>query len=923
MVKQDSEPARPGWRRFLPIWLGIPDRGLQAAVDDITWDGLRPAALGLGVLFGLSALIMALAFENYARLPLVALDPIAAVALLLIAYLLGRIRPRPRAAPAIGAAIMILVATNILLQMWLTRNFQWTAMIMLVMVGSAAVILAPGWLLLVFAAIWAGWLVIALSLLHPALYLIPFVFSMVVGTLVGYLVYLQRVASIRRIEGAKVEAQRAEGEMRANKERLSNILDGMEDLLWSMALPGRELIYMNAAACRVYGRTMEEFRAEPGLWMEAFPAEDRPIIMGQQARVLATGEPVNIEHRLIRSNGEVRWLYTRVRVTLEDGKPVRLDGFATDITERREAEEANRRLAVAVQATDAAIYIYGTDCKIQEVNSAFERLTGYTREEAVGQTPTALLGGQDSEAVQLDVLKTLRTGEAWRGRFINRRRDGSLYHAETTLAPIRDAGDQVVAFVGAQSDVTERMRTENELRAKSSQMVALIENLQVGVLMEDEQRRIVYANRLFCQMFGLPQSPDELAGIDLSQRASQLLKASIDDAEGLQAENAELGRQRLPVAGREIQLPDGRVFEQDYAPVFAGSDYRGQMWLYRDITARKQAEGELSKWAAQLRALYETSLEINAWQDVPTLLNAIVRRAADLLDARMGGLYLVRPDGESLELVVAHNLPGAYTGTTLRFGEGVSGRVAQTGEPLMVSDYQQWQAQAQAYVGAHFRRVLGVPLRIHGRVMGVINVTDDEKTGAFTDEEIRLVNLFADQAAIALENARLLDQLQRELAERTRVENALRYRVAFEELVTNLSTQFMALAPAEVNEAVNQALASVGSFAGVDRAYVFLFTAEGATMDNTHEWCAAGGRAANRQLAGHPQRYPPVVDSQTSPLGNHPYPPRCGAAARSQRRTGNPGVARGPFAGGGADGVGPGGGGLPGAGFGACSEELD
>jgi len=218
----------------------------------------------------------------------------------------------------------------------------------------------------------------------------------------------------------------------------------------------------------------------------------------------------------------------------------------------------------------------------------------------------------------------------------------------------------------------------------------------------------------------------------------------------------------------------------------------------------------------------------------------------------MGGLYLVQPDGASLKLVVAHNLPGAYTGTILKFGEGVSGRVAQTGELLMVSDYQAWLEQAQIYAGSGFRRVLGVPLKVGDRVIGVINVTDDEQTGPFSEAEVRLVSLFADQAVIAMENARLLEQVQRELTERTRVEDALRYRVAFEELVTDLSTRFIALAPAEVDGAVNHGLAAIGSFCGVDRAYIFLFAEAGVTMDNTHEWCAVGIEPQIANLQGIP-----------------------------------------------------------------------
>jgi len=197
---------------------------------------------------------------------------------------------------------------------------------------------------------------------------------------------------------------------------------------------------------------------------------------------------------------------------------------------------------------------------------------------------------------------------------------------------------------------------------------------------------------------------------------------------------------------------------------------QGHRELERQVEERQRMERALAQRAREMAALYETSLEIQTQPDLSRLLRAIVERATGLLGARMGGLYLLRPDGQTLELVVAHNLPGNFVGTVLRLGEGLSGRVAQTGQPMMIEDYRHWEARARAYDSIPFRLVLGVPLRISDRVLGVINVTDDTPRPPFSPDEIRLVSLFADQAAIAIENARLYqaEREQRELAETLR-----------------------------------------------------------------------------------------------------------------------------------------------------------
>ena len=183
-----------------------------------------------------------------------------------------------------------------------------------------------------------------------------------------------------------------------------------------------------------------------------------------------------------------------------------------------------------------------------------------------------------------------------------------------------------------------------------------------------------------------------------------------------------------------------------------------------------ELEQSLGRRTREMVALHEISLEINRQPNLAALLQAIVEKAAGLLNARMGGLYLMQPDGETLELVVGHNLPEGSIGITLKLGEGLSGRVAQTGQLLVVPDYHVWEGRAAVYEGTPFRRVVGVPLKRGDKIIGVINISDDHRSGYFDEDEIRLVSLFADQAAIAVDKIRLWEEAQRDMAERQRAE---------------------------------------------------------------------------------------------------------------------------------------------------------
>lgn len=174
--------------------------------------------------------------------------------------------------------------------------------------------------------------------------------------------------------------------------------------------------------------------------------------------------------------------------------------------------------------------------------------------------------------------------------------------------------------------------------------------------------------------------------------------------------------------------------------------------------------------------LYETMLALNRQPDLTALLSLIVEHAAALLHAQMGGLYLTRPNGIQLELVVSHNLPGSAPGIILNSGEGVSGRVLQTGQTLLVNDYAHWEGRAAAFASAPIRRLVAVPMQDQGRIVGVIDISDD-RPGSFSPHEIQLVQIFAEQAALAVQKTRLLEAAQRrahELTILTEVSTALR-----------------------------------------------------------------------------------------------------------------------------------------------------
>lgn len=366
---------------------------------------------------------------------------------------------------------------------------------------------------------------------------------------------------------------------------------------------------------------------------------------------------------------------------------------------------------------------------------------GQVRDFPAGEQP--ILAAQEIRSI---AIMPIFVGQEWWGfiGFDECRAEREWSVAE--LDALRTAADILGTAI-------QRQQAEEELRRVKEFNESIVRNMAEGIVVQDANFDFTFVNPAAAALLGY--TPDELSGRHWT------LVVPPDQQPIIQAAD----RRRMHGAADRYQV-ELLCKDGSRVPVLISGSPRfdpttgrfvGTMAVFTDISEQVQAEAQLARYARQMGALYETSLEIGSQPDLSTLLRAIVQRAAGLVGVRMGGLYLVRPGGQELELVVSHNLPHDYTGTRLQIGEGLSGRILQTGEPITVPDYQAWEGRAAAYAGVPFRRVLGVPLKVKGRVIGAINVADEVKTGEFSPDEVQLVHLFADQAAIAIENARLLE----------------------------------------------------------------------------------------------------------------------------------------------------------------------
>ncbi|MGD8241931.1 MAG: response regulator [Desulfobacterales bacterium] len=195
--------------------------------------------------------------------------------------------------------------------------------------------------------------------------------------------------------------------------------------------------------------------------------------------------------------------------------------------------------------------------------------------------------------------------------------------------------------------------------------------------------------------------------------------------------------------------------------------------LSDEIIQRRQAEATLSRQKEYLGALHDTALGLIRRLDLDELLQALVKRAGLLLSASDGFIYLYEKELKALVLKAGIGAFDDAIGSQILPGQGLVGRVYETGEPVGVDDCPHWPHRLVKPVSADIRCVLAVPLRPGRGFSGVLGFASRQTRPHFDADEKRILAQFAELAAIAIDNAYLYTRLQQELVERRRMEDKL------------------------------------------------------------------------------------------------------------------------------------------------------
>lgn len=210
----------------------------------------------------------------------------------------------------------------------------------------------------------------------------------------------------------------------------------------------------NDALARMYGLSSQKELLGKRL-IDFHGGKNHPINRAEVRRFIKNGyrESSEISHET-RVDGKKRWFLNTTTGVVEDGKLLYLWGTHSDITEMRRAEEKIIKLSEAIAQLEEIVVITDTDGSILYTNPAFERVTGYPAEKVLGKKPSLLKSGEHNQKFYAGLWRTIAKGKRWTGNIINRRSDGTLFTANSSISPVKNQEGDLTNFVWISRDIT-------------------------------------------------------------------------------------------------------------------------------------------------------------------------------------------------------------------------------------------------------------------------------------------------------------------------------------------------------------------------------------------------------------------------------------------------------------------------------------
>jgi PAS domain S-box-containing protein len=291
-------------------------------------------------------------------------------------------------------------------------------------------------------------------------------------------------AANEELRETRAALQKALDEIRKSEAKLRQVIDTIPTLAWCN-LPDGPNEFLNKGWHEYTGLSPEESHGWG--WQVAFHPDDLPPLMERWQKMLASGEPDEIEARLRRHDGVYRWFLIRAQAFRDDsGKIMRWYGTSTDIEDRKRAEQAlagsERNLRLIINTMPALTWSARADGSVDFVNQRWLDYTGLSQEQALGWGWAQAFHAEDLGRLNEYWLSIVASGRPGEIEARLRRSDGRYRWFLFRAGPLRDESGAIVKWYGTNTDIDDRKRTEEELRIAQSELARVTRVMMMGQL---------------------------------------------------------------------------------------------------------------------------------------------------------------------------------------------------------------------------------------------------------------------------------------------------------------------------------------------------------------------------------------------------------------------------------------------------------
>jgi PAS domain S-box-containing protein len=518
--------------------------------------------------------------------------------------------------------------------------------------------------------------------------------------------------------------------------------------------PEGRFILVNPAMARIYGYS------SPEEMIETVEDINKQIHLNPQSRERFThmmrehGVVHQYEAQNFRKDKSIIWTSTNAHeVRDKNGNTKYYEGFVTDITRQKNAEEVNKlseaRFHMLVEHASDGILITDGHGNLLDINKQACIMLGYRKEELLSKNLLELISKEEAVLRPLK-LEELRAGRSIKAERVFLQKSGGYLPVELNSKALPDG-----SLINIARDISHRRVLQEALSRSEKRFRSLIENSMDVIALFSPEGKIIYQSPAAVEILGY--SLEELIGKNVFEF---ILEEDKENAYKILASLLEAAGSKLRIETRFLHK-DGSIRWLDVMGTNRLNEPGVEAIVanYRDVTTRKNADHILERQVAELTILHAVALVETTSKSIDELIQSATKIISDTLHPDNCGVLLLNGEGNSLTPHFSYfGINHETVLQTIPITAGICGRVVQTGRSIRINETSQSELYIKSSEGIHSE--LCVPIFIASKITGVLNI-ESRTRDAYTETDERLLNTIAGGLANAMERLQLFEHEQK------------------------------------------------------------------------------------------------------------------------------------------------------------------